>query len=96
MEMVAGEFVFSTCCETDEGFDFPSRLTLRTKCPILCRIRLSVTFFGPFFFKHIYSTMKHQFFLARSVKVGVFARGCKQMAKNSGDIEAVHMDMELM
>lgn len=36
------------------------------------------------------------FFLARSVKVGVFARGCKQMAKNTGDIEAVHMDMELM
>lgn len=52
--------------------------------------------FGPFFLKHIYSTTKHQFFLARSVKVGVSARGCKQMAKNTGDIEAVHMDMELM
>lgn len=96
MEMVAGEFVFSTCCETDEGFDFPSRLTLHTKCPILCRIRLSVTFFGPFFFKTYLLHNEASVFLARSVKVGVFARGCKQMAKNTGDIEAVHMDMELM
>lgn len=44
-------------------------------------------FFG-LFLKHICSTTKHQFFFARSVKVGVFARGCKQMAKKTGAIES--------